>query len=330
MTGSETDVAVVIPVLNGAHEIRSCIEGILGQSARPRQIIAIDSGSTDDTLGILSEYPAVDVVKIGAGAFNHGETRNLGASLASAEFVVFTVQDAHAASEEWIAEMLSGFTDASVAGVCGIQIVAHDRDKNPISWFRPSSEATITRYQFTNPAEFDQLSDRDKAFVCGWDNVTAMYRSRVLRQIPFRRTSFGEDMLWARDALGSGHALVYNSAARVYHYHEQSPEHVFRRALATVYQRYHSIGLLPDEQPLFLPMMRAMARLLREPTIDWRERAYWSRRTFNERRAVRRAVRLFRHELANGASAVETLYERYCGEPAFFSKSAPDSKLQPS
>lgn len=53
-------------------------------------------------------------------------------------------------------------------------------------------------------------------------------------------------------------------------------------------------------------------------------------RSYNRAALVVETVLLFRHELVNGTSAVESLYELYCGEPALFSKSAPDSKLQPS
>src|SRR5260370_10015594 len=85
--------SVVIPVKNGCGTIGACLEGILAQNLRDHlEIIVIDSGSTDGTLELLARYP-VQVHQISPEEFNHGETRNLGARLAQAQFVAMVAQD---------------------------------------------------------------------------------------------------------------------------------------------------------------------------------------------------------------------------------------------
>ncbi len=319
-----SDVSVVIPVLNGAPEIHACIEGILAQAAPPREIIAIDSGSTDETIDIISEYPRVTLVRIPREEFNHADTRNLGARLASSKFVLMTVSDARPVSNTWIANLVVGMTDDSVAGVCGAQVVPHERDKNPVEWFRPQSSPLMSRYQFKDPADFLALSGEEKRRVCAWDNVTALYRRQTLLEIPFPKTTFGEDLLWAREAIMAGWALVYNPKARVFHYHEETEEFAFKRAIASMYYRYVSTGDIPDAPSTALGMARVLRCLLSESTLTFAERERWLRYNWRNQRAVRRAIRLFQNAVAEGDSAIESLHEVHCGSAVITVKSAPN------
>ena len=225
MTASQPDdilISVVIPVKNGIDTLPSCLDGLFRQTVKDRmEVIAMDSGSTDGTLELLSKYP-VRVHHVPKGEFNHGETRNQGINLAKGTFVVLTVQDATPASDDWIELMLSHFDNPEVAGVCGQQIVRSDADKNPLQWFTPASEAKPFLVQFSNSKDFTTLPGRKKHEYCYWDDVTAMYRKSIKEKIPFKKLMFSEDTLWANDALTMGYAIVYDYRARVYHYHHQA------------------------------------------------------------------------------------------------------------
>ena len=229
-------ITVVVPVKNGCATLAACIEGILTQTV-PSEIIVIDSGSTDGTLELLARYP-VQIHRIAPEEFNHGETRNLGVRLARGEFVVMTVSDARPVDDRWLERMLKHFEDPKVAGVCGQQVVPHEPDKNPLQWFRPYSQPVPRRIQFANPAEFKQLPPAEQVALCGWDDVTAMYRRSALLEIPFRRVNFSEDGIWVKDALSHGCAIVYDYSAKVYHYHHETFRFRFRRTFTIQYQLY--------------------------------------------------------------------------------------------
>lgn len=314
-------VSVVIPVRNEAAKIRGCIEGILGQTVPVEEIVVLDSGSTDGTLEILLGYSRVRVLPIAPEKFNHGETRNTGVLAACGDWVVLTVGDARPADERWIEQLFEGVTDDEVAGVCGAQVVPHDRENNPAEWFRPVSEPKVERVQFSSPEEFDRLGPVERMRACSWDDVTSLYRRDVLLRIPFPEAQYGEDALWAKEALRAGHALVYNPAARVFHYHLETPDFAFKRALASMYNRYRSVGYLPEEPAMIFPIVRAVRQLVREPAITWRERMHWARYTIRNRLASRSAVRQFRREVAKGEEFLEALYERYCSLPPVPAKS---------
>lgn len=316
------DVSVVIPVRNGAPEIRACIEGILAQAAPPREIIAIDSGSTDETPDIIREYPRVSLVRIPREEFNHADTRNFGARLASSNFVLMTVSDARPVSSTWIVNLVAGMTDDRVAGVCGAQVVPHERDKNPVEWFRPQSSPVMSRYQFNDSSGFLALSGEEKRRICAWDNVTALYRREVLLEIPFPKTAFGEDLLWAREAIIAGWALVYNPKARVFHYHDETEEFAFKRAIASMYYRYLSTGDVPAAPSATLGMARVLKCLLSEPSLTISERERWLRYNWRNQRSIRRAIKLFQNAAAEGDGAIAALHETHCGSAVITAKSA--------
>ena len=159
-------------------------------------------------------------------------------NFAQGEFVVMTTQDATPADEKWLETMLQHFDNPEVAGVCGQQIVAHDADKNPISWFRPMSEAKPVTYQFKDTEKFTNLTGKEQHAYCYWDDVNAMYRKSIKLKVPFKRLMFSEDTLWAKDALSAGYAIVYDYRARVYHYHHQPFNFTFKRSYVILYSNY--------------------------------------------------------------------------------------------
>ena len=267
-------VSVVIPVKNGRATLGPCLEGVLAQTMRRElEIIVIDSGSKDGTLALLGNYP-VRVEQISPERFNHGATRNLGAKLAQGEFVAMTVQDARPVDEYWLERMVRHFEDPKVAGVCGQQVVPHEPDKSPLQWFRPYSEPRVKKVWFAKPAEFDRLSAAKRVSLCGWDDVTAMYRRSTLLEVPFRRVSFAEDVIWASDALCRGQALVYDYSARVYHYHHENFSFRFRREFTILFHRYGHFGHLPLPAWLLPELARCLHRIVRRKYCPDR-RLHW-------------------------------------------------------
>jgi rhamnosyltransferase len=311
----DRSISVVLPVRNEAARIAGCIEGILAQTVAVEEILVIDSGSTDGTLEILARYPQVRVESISPQEFNHGESRNLGARLAKGEWVIFTVGDARALDSRWIEQLFAGLVDADVAAVCGVQVVPHEREANPLDWFRPVSPPGMRRVQYATSQEFESLSPAEKLFACSWDNVNALYRRSVLLEIPFRQVTYCEDAFWASDALRAGKALVYNTGARVYHYHVETTDYAFNRAIAVLYHRYRAFGHVPDESAVVSPILSDMARLILASGIPAEDKAHWLVRAPRLRIAVFRARKAFIGAIRGGDADVDELVSRCCGVP---------------
>ncbi|NTW67516.1 MAG: glycosyltransferase family 2 protein [Nitrospirae bacterium] len=84
--------SVLIPVYNRDVYVRECIDSIFSQTFKDYEIIAIDDGSTDGTLEVLQSYG--EQIKVLSQANQGPEVaRNLGASQASGEYLVFLDSD---------------------------------------------------------------------------------------------------------------------------------------------------------------------------------------------------------------------------------------------
>ena len=296
MTADLSDllISVVIPVKNGSAWLDDTIPAILNQKISGQfEILVIDSGSTDNTLSIVKKYP-IRLIQIDPEDFNHGLTRNLGVRESKGKYIVMTVQDAKPLTSGWLQELLNGFSDDAVAGVCGQQIVPHHRDKNPVEWFRPISKPNVRRYQFRQKENLLNLKPEEQLAFCRWDDVNAMYRTEVLTQLPFRKTDFAEDALWARDALMAGYAIVYNPLAQVEHYHQADYEFAFKRNFIIQYHFNKYFNTIPRVGGNgLMENLRVLKLLLRESKIPFAEKWKWFRYNYTYRRAVTQSNRLF-------------------------------------
>ncbi|HET6253715.1 MAG TPA: glycosyltransferase family 2 protein [Puia sp.] len=314
----ESDIlfSIVIPVKNGDLWLDKLLTRLVQQTLFARsEIIVIDSGSMDRSLEIISRYP-VRLIRIPPAEFNHGLTRNLGAREARGEYVVMTVQDAMPESERWLERLLDGFTDERVVAVCGQQVVPHERDKNPVLWFRPVSGHRTWYCHYDDPGEFLKLSPAEQREMAGWDNVTAAYRRSVLLEYPFPATDFAEDISWARMMLLKGFTLGHVSGAIAYHYHHQLPEFILPRYFSVFYYEFKLFRLKPALQHSVLRNVLVAARiLLKESGLSWMEKGKWL--LFNVRYwlALRGTIRKFNQAADKSEADLDLLYQHICNKP---------------
>lgn len=87
--------SIIIPVFNEQNVVEDCINSLSKQHFQNFEIIIIDDGSTDKTLEVLSEFK-IKNSKCKILKQNHsgpGKARNLGASIADGEILVFVDAD---------------------------------------------------------------------------------------------------------------------------------------------------------------------------------------------------------------------------------------------
>lgn len=316
--------SIVIPVKNGDVWLEQLLEALTQQTLFPKsEIIVIDSGSTDRSLEIIGRYP-VRLIQIPPGEFNHGLTRNLGVREARGEYVVMTVQDAVPASDRWLELFLealagdagAGGTGDAVAAVCGQQVVPHERDKNPVLWFRPVSGHSTRYYRYDNPADFVKLSPAEQREIAGWDNVTAAYRRAILLEHPFPTTDFAEDISWARMMLLKGYTLGHVSGALTYHYHHHLPTFILPRYFSVFYYEFKIFGLKPAlRQSVLRSTLVAGKVLIKESKLTWKERVKWLLFNLRYSLVLRATVKRFNRAASRGEEALELEYREICKRP---------------
>src|SRR5204863_3234846 len=88
LSAASFDVAVVVPVRDGAAFLRAALESALAQEPPPREIVVVDDGSTDDSVRIAEALaPRVRVLR--QDAAGAGAARNRGVAATSSAWIAF-------------------------------------------------------------------------------------------------------------------------------------------------------------------------------------------------------------------------------------------------
>jgi len=86
-------VSIVLPCYNVSDYIKECLESLLQQTYKNIQIIAVNDGSTDDTLEILKSYNDPRLLIIDQANKGLGAARNAGYVHVQGQFVTFVDSD---------------------------------------------------------------------------------------------------------------------------------------------------------------------------------------------------------------------------------------------
>jgi len=248
-------ISIVIPVKDGGSDLVRCLQGIGAQVIDDEvEIVVIDSGSTDGSVAQARERGAF-VREIPAHEFSHGSARNLGASLASGEWLVFISQDAHPVDELWL-ERLTGplrEQESLVGGVYGRQL-PHPGATPPERYFLDFLYGAEARRQ--SAAGTHELTMETTLF----SNVNAAMPRSLWERFPFvEDIIMSEDQDWSRRILLDGFTVAYEPTAAVRHSHNYT--------LGAAFRRFFDSGASADRA--YLAGERESARALRAAAIRY-------------------------------------------------------------
>jgi len=272
--------SVIVPTFNGEATLPALLESIWAQKTRGAvEIVAVDSGSTDSTLDILSGKGA-SVVNVPTREFNHGTTRNLAMSKARADLVVVTVQDAVLVGEDFLERLAAPlFKDTRLAGTFARQRARPDASalsRFYMDRWLASSETPRHVELRGGQADLDGLSPLERLDRCTFDHVAACVRRAIWERHPYETTAIAEDLEWARDVLVAGFALAFVPEAVVLHSHERSAWYEYSRT-RLLHARLHDlfgVETIPTAAGLAQATLGSMARHF---AVEWRHPVRWPR-----------------------------------------------------
>lgn len=221
-------VSVIIPTLNAASTIRELLAALKSQEISPEEIIVIDSSSDDHTVKLARECSA-KVIEISRDSFDHGRTRNMAATLAKGDILVFMTQDAMPYNRSLISNLISPLSQPDIAASYARQI---PRDNaTPLEIFARSFNYPAKSYVkgFNDIRRFGI-----KTFFCS--NTCSAFKKDIFMKVgkfPEGIPS-NEDMLIAARIITKGYRIAYEARAIVLHSHCYSLPQLFRR--------YYNIG----------------------------------------------------------------------------------------
>jgi hypothetical protein len=212
-------VTIVIPNWNGRHLLEGCLASVAAQTARDFEVVLVDNGSNDDSLGyVRAAFPWVRVLENG---------RNLGFAAAvnqairatSAPYIAILNNDVQL-DADWLAEVLG-----AIAGREGVGAVASKLLVAAAPSLIDAAGIALDRAGFAwnlRRGELDDPAEREPREVFGACAAAALYRREMLEAVGLFDEDFfafleDADLAW-RARLAGWHCL-YVPTARAYHIH---------------------------------------------------------------------------------------------------------------
>jgi glycosyltransferase involved in cell wall biosynthesis len=207
----------VIRAKNEARFIGETLRAIFDAAALPpRQVVVVDSGSTDGTQAIVRSF-ATDLIQIEPEEFTYGYALNLGVASIDAEIVATLSAHSLPANPDWLRNLVAPFSRPRVAGVYGRQLPRSNATPLELIGMRLSGVL----------GDSPKLLDRRPLF----SNANGAFRRSLWLEHPFdERVGGAEDIAWVRTMQERGYLIAYEPTAAVYHSHGEPIGRHLRRA----------------------------------------------------------------------------------------------------
>ena len=176
------DISIIIPIFNEALSLNTLLKCISNQSISPKEIIFVDSGSTDSSIEIITNFINNNHLDYNIYLYNNkngypGANRNYGINKSNSEYVVLL--DCVLEPEPiWLEELYKSINDKKLSAVFGICI-------------------------------FNSFNTLQKAFCaishgCGTSRIflgASIFRRTLFNEIGFFREDIraSEDLLWFKN-----------------------------------------------------------------------------------------------------------------------------------
>ena len=213
-------VDVIIPVYRPEREkLTKLIDWLNKQTVKPSHVFfmqtLVEEKEDEEVLQMLQKAENVEIVPIEKKDFDHGGTRNKGAALSRADYMLFMTQDAVPVDAYLIENLVRAMEEEEAATAYGRQLP-------------DDTVGVIEHYtrEFNYPAKSYVKSQKDletmgiKTYFCS--NVCAMYRKDVYEKMGgfVLHTIFNEDMIMASKVIQAGYKIAYVAEAMVIHAHK--------------------------------------------------------------------------------------------------------------
>lgn len=227
---NQTSVTVIMRTKNSEDILPQTLKSLFSQQDVSFDLLAVDSGSTDNTLSILKEFPC-RIIQIKAEDYFPGKVLNFAISQSSSPLIVFLNSDAVFLTPNALKCMISAFDDPAVLAAFGRQLA------------RPDAELWVKRdYLASFPDSRNAPSWMPLSLV-----FSAMRRS-AWEKHPFYTSAWGsEDTEWGNWAKKSNLKISYLPDALVMHSHNYTFKQLYGRrfiegeADAFIYHRSYAL-----------------------------------------------------------------------------------------
>jgi rhamnosyltransferase len=207
------DCSIVIRAYNEEKHLGRLLDGIQQQTVKKKQVILVDSGSTDRTVAIAAKKGA-ELVHINPKDFSFGRSLNAGIRQAKSDIVVIASAHVYPVYPDWLEKLLDPFTKEQVALTYGKQRgsgQSHFSEKQIFHHWYPQHAEQVQSHPFCN-------------------NANAAIRRSLWERQPYNENLPAlEDLAWAKWAYDRGSRIVYVPEAEIIHVHQETSRGIFNR-----------------------------------------------------------------------------------------------------
>ncbi len=212
--------SIIIRTYNEDKMIGRCLTAVYNQQVEhPIEVIIVDSGSSDRTLEIVSEYPAKKVA-IEKEKFTFGGSLNSGCKEAQGKNFVFLSAHTVPQGSTWLETLVGSLQSQDVAGAFCKQI-PHE-DCNPLS-----KRQILAHW---NGKSKDWL-----------ENFSFPLSGAAIKKEVWQKTPFNEELIasedydWAQRVKKQGYSIVYEPEAVIRHSHNENYRQSYDRNFREIY-----------------------------------------------------------------------------------------------
>ncbi len=214
-SGDQIETSIIVRAFNEARHLPALFDAFDRQTYRDFEVIAVDSGSYDDTRRIASER-ADRLLRISSEDFTFGYSLNVGLREARGQYAVIVSAHTIPDGDDWLETLIAPMkNDVTVA-------MTYGRQKGV-----PSS-------RFSEAEDFERVfgpvpreEKRGHLFV---NNANSAIRRDLWLERGFDEALLGlEDIEWATHWIDRGYRVLYEPRAAIEHIHEESWAQIRRR-----------------------------------------------------------------------------------------------------
>lgn len=220
-------VSVIIPTYNAGPSFDSILQLLKSQKdLSAMEVIIVDSGSTDGTLRLCEKYHS-KIIKIENKDFSHSYARNLGASFASNDILLFMTQDAKPGGDSWVSKLIEPLVDEKIAAVSSIEICPDEADL----FYKCTSRIFSEYLKSAGPiCSLISVNDSDSLRKnSSLNDTNCAIKKKVFNFFKYR-LDFAEDLDLGIRLIKKGYFLKYDSKNPIIHGHNRKGIYYLKRS----------------------------------------------------------------------------------------------------
>lgn len=206
-------ISVIIPVHNSSKYLSICLESILKQTYKNIEIIAVENGSTDNSLEILNKYKETIKIEVLKEA-GLSKARNKGIEISSGKYLVFIDSDDEV-EDTFIEDLYKNLNiNKSDISICDIKEIHEETNKIVLNNLYPTN--TIEKQEILNNLEKFNHGPCNKLFK---KEIIEKYKIRFPKSLKYEDVPFVLEYL-----VNSNKVSKVNQYLYIYKIHKDSEQ----------------------------------------------------------------------------------------------------------